>query len=175
MNYSEVKELIELINNSDLSYFEMQDGKEYIKMDKSISRNYTSASNEVIDSRSLSKLAITDIDDNLQLESPNTHLLTLDGNLNNINKDKDKNSNEDDIEFIKSPIVGTFYESVSPDSEPFVSVGQKVSKGEVVCIIEAMKLMNEISAEFDCEIIGISGENGKMVQYGDPLFKIRRI
>ena len=175
MNYSEVKELIELINNSDLSYFEMQDGKEYIKMDKSISRNYISSSNEVIDSRSLSKLAITDIDDNLQLESSNTHLLTLDSNLNNINKDNDKNLNEADIEFIKSPIVGTFYESVSPDSEPFVSVGQKVSKGEVVCIIEAMKLMNEISAEFDCEIISISGENVKMVQYGDPLFKIRRI
>ena len=51
----------------------------------------------------------------------------------------------------------------------------KINKGEVVCIVEAMKLMNEISAEFDCEIVSILSENGKMVQYGEPLFKVRRV
>ena len=64
---------------------------------------------------------------------------------------------------------------MSPEDAPLVSIGQKISKGEVVCIVEAMKLMNEISAEFDCEIVSILGENGKMVQYGDPLFKVRRV
>ena len=79
------------------------------------------------------------------------------------------------MEVIASPIVGTFYEAMSPDDDPFVSVGQKISKGEVVCIVEAMKLMNEISAEFDCKIVSVLSENGKMVQYGEPLFKVRRV
>lgn len=64
---------------------------------------------------------------------------------------------------------------MSPEDEPFVSIGQKINKGQVVCIVEAMKLMNEISAEFDCEIVSVLGENGKMVQYGEPLFKVRRV
>ncbi len=73
---------------------------------------------------------------------------------------------------VKSPMVGTFYLKPSPTSEPYVSVGQKVSKGDVLCIVEAMKLMNEIESEFDGEIAEILVKDGEAVEYGKPLFRI---
>jgi acetyl-CoA carboxylase biotin carboxyl carrier protein len=74
---------------------------------------------------------------------------------------------------VKSPIVGTFYRAPDPNSPPFVSVGDRVKVGQVLCIIEAMKLMNEIEAEMGGEVTRIHPENGQPVQYGDPLFTIR--
>ena len=73
---------------------------------------------------------------------------------------------------IKSPMVGVFYAAPSPDSEPFVTVGKKVNKGDVVCIVEAMKLMNEITAEQSGTISEICVNNGDIVEYGQTLFKI---
>lgn len=73
---------------------------------------------------------------------------------------------------LKSPMVGVFYAAPSPDAPPFVAVGSKVKKGDVVCIIEAMKLMNEITAEQDGEIVDICAGNGDVVEYGQPLFKL---
>lgn len=73
---------------------------------------------------------------------------------------------------IKSPMVGTLYASASPDSPPYVSVNQKVTAGQVVCIIEAMKLMNEIESEFSGRLIKILAENGKPVEFGQDLFLI---
>jgi acetyl-CoA carboxylase biotin carboxyl carrier protein len=78
-----------------------------------------------------------------------------------------------DLAIVKSPIVGTFYRSSEPGSTPFVDVGQTVRKGEVLCIIEAMKLMNEINAECDGEIVKVYVENGHAVQYGERLFAIK--
>ena len=77
-------------------------------------------------------------------------------------------------ETINAPMVGTFYRAPSPGAKPFVSVGQKVRAGETVCIIEAMKLLNEIEAEFDGEIVNVLVENGDPVEFGQPLFEIRR-
>ena len=74
---------------------------------------------------------------------------------------------------IKSPMVGTFYSKPSPDKEEFVEVGDKVKKGQVVCIIEAMKLMNEIEAEFDGEVVEVCLNDGDAVEYGKPLFKLK--
>jgi acetyl-CoA carboxylase biotin carboxyl carrier protein len=74
---------------------------------------------------------------------------------------------------LKSPIVGTFYRTPDPNSPPFVSVGDRVKPGQVLCIVEAMKLMNEIEAEAAGEIVKIHHETGQPVQYGDPLFSIR--
>ena len=74
---------------------------------------------------------------------------------------------------VKSPIVGTFYRAPDPNSPPFVSVGDRVKVGQVLCIIEAMKLMNEIEAEMAGEVTRGHPENGQPVQYGDPLFTIR--
>ena len=73
---------------------------------------------------------------------------------------------------IDSPMVGVFYAAASPESSPFVTVGQKVNKGDVVCIIEAMKLMNEITADQSGTIAEIYVNNGDIVEYGQPLFKI---
>ena len=73
---------------------------------------------------------------------------------------------------VVSPMVGVFYASPSPDDPPFVKVGQKVHKGDVLCIIEAMKLMNEITAEEDGEIIDVCATNGSVVEYGQTLFKL---
>ncbi len=77
-------------------------------------------------------------------------------------------------EHIASPIVGTFYRSASPDSPPFVEQGSRVSKGQTLCILEAMKVMNELEAEFDCTVVDVLVENAKMVEFGTPLFKVLR-
>ena len=73
---------------------------------------------------------------------------------------------------IKSPMVGVFYAASAPEASPFVEIGSRVKKGDVVCIIEAMKLMNEITAEFDGEVVDICVHNGDVVEYGQPLFKL---
>jgi acetyl-CoA carboxylase biotin carboxyl carrier protein len=83
-------------------------------------------------------------------------------------------ANEDiDLAIVKSPIVGTFYRQSEPGAKPFADVGQVVKKGQVLCIIEAMKLMNEINAECDGEIVKVYVENGQAVHYGERLFALK--
>jgi acetyl-CoA carboxylase biotin carboxyl carrier protein len=77
-------------------------------------------------------------------------------------------------ETVNSPIVGSFYRSPAPDAAPYVEVGQVVEKGQVLCIVEAMKLMNEIEAEYRCKIVKICKENAQAVEFGDPLFVVER-
>ena len=81
---------------------------------------------------------------------------------------------EEELFKITSPIVGTFYRSAGPDKEPYVKEGSKVSETSIVCIVEAMKLMNEIEAEVSGEVVKIYVENGQPVEYGQPLFGIRK-
>jgi acetyl-CoA carboxylase biotin carboxyl carrier protein len=83
---------------------------------------------------------------------------------------------EDDasIHYVTSPFVGTFYEAPSPGAEPFVKVGSEVKPGQTLCIVEAMKLMNEIEADVAGTILEVLGENGKPVEYGDKLFKVKK-
>jgi acetyl-CoA carboxylase biotin carboxyl carrier protein len=80
---------------------------------------------------------------------------------------------EIELAVVKSPIVGTFYRSAEPGAAPFVEIGTTIKKGQVLCIIEAMKLMNEIDSEYDGEVMNIYVENGQPVQYGERLFAIR--
>lgn len=80
---------------------------------------------------------------------------------------------EEGLVIVKSPIVGTFYRSPDPNSPSFVEVGDHVKPGQVLCIVEAMKLMNEIEAETGGEIVKVHSQNGQPVQYGDPLFTVR--
>ncbi|HEU4690625.1 MAG TPA: acetyl-CoA carboxylase biotin carboxyl carrier protein [Vicinamibacterales bacterium] len=82
-------------------------------------------------------------------------------------------SEDVDLAIIKSPIVGTFYRAPEPDAKPYADVGQMVKAGQVLCIIEAMKLMNEINAECDGEVVKVYVENGRAVHYGERLFAIR--
>ena len=78
-----------------------------------------------------------------------------------------------ELAVVKSPIVGTFYRSSEPGTPPFVDIGDRVKKDQVLCIIEAMKLMNEITSEYEGEIVSVYVENGKPVQYGERLFAIK--
>ena len=78
-------------------------------------------------------------------------------------------------EKIKSPIVATYYAAVSPDAPAFVSPGSKVKTGQTLCILEAMKMMNHLEAEFDCEIVDIHAANGDLVEYDQPLFTVKRL
>lgn len=80
-----------------------------------------------------------------------------------------------DTEIITAPLVGTFYRAAAPDAPPFVEKGDTVKKGKTLCILEAMKLMNEFQAEFDLVIVNILVENGRMVEFGTPLFEVRRV
>ena len=84
-------------------------------------------------------------------------------------------SEDVDLAIIKSPIVGTFYRSPEPEAKPFAEVGQMVKTGQTLCIIEAMKLMNEINAECDGEVVKVYVENGRAVHYGERLFAIRPV
>jgi acetyl-CoA carboxylase biotin carboxyl carrier protein len=81
--------------------------------------------------------------------------------------------NEIELAVVKSPIVGTFYRSAEPGAAAFVDIGSMVKKGQVLCIIEAMKLMNEIDSEYEGEVVNVYVENGQPVQYGERLFAIR--
>ncbi|NBH72801.1 acetyl-CoA carboxylase biotin carboxyl carrier protein [Clostridiaceae bacterium] len=87
-------------------------------------------------------------------------------------KEEDK---EEESLFITSPIVGTFYSAAAPDVPAFVRVGDRVKEGQTVCILEAMKLMNEIQCEYDCEIEAVLVSNEQKVEYGQPLFRVKKI
>ena len=78
-------------------------------------------------------------------------------------------------EVIAAPLVGTFYRASTPDAAPFVEKGDQVKKGQTLCILEAMKLMNEFQAEFDLEIVAVLAENATMVEFGTPLFEVRKL
>lgn len=80
---------------------------------------------------------------------------------------------DENLHKITSPMVGTFYKSPSPDAEPYVSVGSKVSKSTIVCIVEAMKLFNEIEAEVEGEIVEVLVKDGQLLEYGQPLFLVK--
>jgi len=94
-------------------------------------------------------------------------------NGNNKSEDYGISGGSNDFKLIKAPLVGTFYSSPSPDLEPYVKAGDKVTKGMVVCIIEAMKTMNEIESEFEGEVDEVLVKNGGSVEYGQPLFKLK--
>ncbi len=164
MNINEVKELIELINNSELSYFEFKTEDYLLKMDKSLTRNVVEEVREEIKhnikGKDLNKA--NEIKDDIKTEE-------------NKIKSEEKIDIIEDVEgiIVKAPMVGTFYSAPSPDSDNFISLGDKVNKGDTLCIIEAMKLMNEIESDFNGKVVEILAEDGDMVEYGTPLFKIK--
>ena len=86
-----------------------------------------------------------------------------------------KLSDENTGNIVKSPMVGTFYIKPNPSAEPYVEVGKRVKKGDVLCIVEAMKLMNEIQSDYDCEIEAVLVSNEQKVEYGQPLFRVKRL
>lgn len=88
---------------------------------------------------------------------------------------KETEQTGENADLILSPIVGTFYRSPSPDSPAFAEEGKELSSGDTICILEAMKVMNELEAEYDCRIEAVLVENGQLVEYGTPLFRVTRL
>lgn len=163
MDFEQIKELITLIDSSNLAFFELSNGNNHIKMDKSLNRNISSNSDNNINISSKEEPVIE------RVEKPAIEEVKKVKN----EKVKEQNEEETDLITITSPMVGTFYSSASPEAEPFVKTGDAVSKGKIICIIEAMKLMNEIESEYDGEIVECLVKNGDMVEYGQPLFKMK--
>jgi acetyl-CoA carboxylase biotin carboxyl carrier protein len=83
-------------------------------------------------------------------------------------------SGAEEGEFITCPIVATFYASSSPDQKPFAAPGSTVKAGDTLCILEAMKMMNHLEAEFDCQILEVKAKSGDLVEYGQALFRVKR-
>lgn len=92
-----------------------------------------------------------------------------------VETDKDREEEDDGTEYILSPMVGTFYCASSPDAPSFANVGDRLHVGDTLCIIEAMKLMNEIECPYDAEILSVVVSNEQKVEYGQPLFKIKKL
>lgn len=95
--------------------------------------------------------------------------------IEQVSQQQEKSEESTNICTVKSPMVGTLYLKPSPDKAPYVNVGDTVKKGQVLCIIEAMKLMNEIESEYDGKIVEICTQNEEMVEYGKPIFKIEEV
>lgn len=166
MNITEIKELIDKIDNSNISLFELKLDDNYLKMDKSEVRNNSSS-----DYPNYERDKSIDINKNTENNTKN--------NIEVLDKKKEsadfvENIADENLTIITSPMVGTFYEAPGVDLEPFVKVGTSIKEGDTLCIIEAMKLMNELESEINGEIVSIMVKNGEMVEYGKPLFKVRR-
>lgn len=91
---------------------------------------------------------------------------------NEIKKEEAERAKAENIKIVTSPMVGTYYRSASPEAQPFVEIGSIVKSGQTLCIIEAMKLMNEVECEFNGKVVQILVDNGQPVEYGEPLFHI---
>lgn len=169
MDFKAIEELIKTVDNSKLGYLEVDwQGISIIMRKKGESAiTVPVKGTEVVEKETVTPLVNESIASVLNNEIKKEEPIEI---LDKKVEVKDKDNN---IKEIISPIVGTFYGSSSPDKPSFVNVGSKVKKGDILCIVEAMKLMNEIQSEFNGEIVEILVNNEQMVEYGQPMFKIR--
>lgn len=163
LEYSQIKELINTIDTSTLRVFELE--CEDIKL--KLSKNDESVNNPD-----------KSVNNNISNAKENMNGITE--NINKVSKgesaeeiSRDANFVEEDINIVKSPLVGTYYSSATPEGKPYVEVGSKVKKGDTLCIVEAMKIMNEISSDFDGEIVEVLRRDEDIVEFGMPLFKVK--
>jgi acetyl-CoA carboxylase biotin carboxyl carrier protein len=163
MNQKELKELIEFLIDKDITEFELERGDVKVRIKRGQEIHYTSAPVPV------SAPAMAQ-------PSPASHSATAGAHHAAPPAAAPVPavpSEEEGLHTVKSPIVGTFYESPSPGAPGFVKVGDTVTVGQVLCIVEAMKLMNEIESDVAGEIVKILVNNGQPVEYGQPLFLVR--
>ncbi len=146
MNYKEIKEIIDDFGNSKIGELsiEFSDGTKV-----SMKKNGMPVMQEVAKPVVVPEQAVTVV------------------------QNQTEEKKEGEYKIVKSPMVGTFYSKSSPKAKPYVEVGSKVKKGDILCIVEAMKLMNEIESEFDGEVVEVCVKDGEMVDYGKPLFKLK--
>ena len=149
MDIRKVKKLIEMLENSNLEEIEIQEGEESVRLVKSTNRTQAIAPQSIV----------------LPQETVTQEAVDL--SVTNEETKEDTNS-------INSPMVGTFYASASPGAKPFISVGDIIAEGDVVCIVEAMKMMNEIKSDFSGTVLSVNVENSEPVEYGQSLFEISK-
>ncbi|MDD3367893.1 MAG: acetyl-CoA carboxylase biotin carboxyl carrier protein [Lachnospiraceae bacterium] len=133
---------------------------------------------ELIEKTSFDEFSYSDGDESITLKRNNqTETPVVYTERKEVKKieERTEETENDEYQYILSPMVGTFYNSPSPESPTFVKVGDQVKSGETVCIIEAMKLMNEIDCPFEAEIVSVIVSNEQKVEYGQPLFKIKKL
>jgi acetyl-CoA carboxylase biotin carboxyl carrier protein len=161
MNQKEIKELIEFLIEKDITEFELERGDVKLRVKRGQETHYVSA--PVAQIAPIATAAPASASPKPAASAPAAVAAPV-----------PPPAEEADLHFVKSPIVGTFFEAPSPGSPPFVKVGDRVKEGQVLCIVEAMKLMNEIEADATGEIVKILVANGQPVEYGMPLFAIRK-
>lgn len=147
MNLKEIKELIALMNENELMELEIERDGMKIRLRKSASGKIETITEEHV--------------------RPSVVQVARTGE-----KPAEPSKPERNVTAIKAPMVGTFYRSASPESKPYIEIGQTVEVGQVVCIIEAMKLMNEIKSEVRGKVVEILVENARSIEYGQPLFML---
>jgi acetyl-CoA carboxylase biotin carboxyl carrier protein len=157
MDLDEIKQVLEMMREHDLAEFELERDGVKLRLRKNLGQQWNGAVQPLPQVTFVPPAAMPGVSNDGATPTP---VLTP--------------ANEDiDLAIVKSPIVGTFYRQSEPGAKPFAEVGQVVKKGQVLCIIEAMKLMNEINADIDGEIIKVYVENGQAVHYGERLFAIK--
>ncbi len=154
MDINEIKKLIKIVENSKITEFSIQEGELKIK----ISKNGKSGNSIIQQSIPVESSVIA-------TPPPSTQAP--------VSEEKEV-SNEDNYHIINSPIVGTFYRAPAPDADPYVQIGDSVNSGSILCIVEAMKLMNEIECDVNGKVVEILVENGTPVEFNQPLFKIEK-
>lgn len=162
LTYEQIKELIKSIDSSSLRVFELEDQGFKLKL----SKNEENLNNEIKDTNTLKEVQ-TSI-------TPSESNNIVINNKAEVNNDVNKIDDNDDLyKVIKSPLVGTYYSSGTSGGKPYVKEGDKVKKGDVLCIVEAMKIMNEITSDFDGEIVKVLKNDEDIVEFGMELFKIK--
>ena len=152
MDLRKIKKLMELLEESGIAEIEVKEGEESIKL----SRNISSSTNMQVPQV---------IQQPVQTSQPSTNQQASEIGVNAVDNLKKEKRNT-----VNSPMVGTFYASASPESKPFVTIGQSVKKGDTLCILEAMKMMNQVQAECDGKIVEILVDNAEPVEFDQPLF-----
>lgn len=162
MNQKELKELIEFLIEKDISEFEMERGDVKVRIKRGVDPQPVSVITPMAAVPAMPPMAAAAP----VVPVPATSAPAAETAAPTAEA-------EEELHLVKSPIVGTFYESPAPGAPPFIKPGDNVQAGQVLCIIEAMKLMNEIESDMTGEIVKMLAANGKPVEYGQPLFSIR--
>ncbi|WP_298844546.1 acetyl-CoA carboxylase biotin carboxyl carrier protein [Clostridium sp.] len=166
MDYKNIQELIKTVSDSQITCFEIETEGIRIKMEKKEDKVIVE---RIPESSTQMAMSTQDQITRKNIEMQEAHATNIE---NDVSKNTVKTIPDENIFIVKSPIVGTMYTSPSAESKNFVKVGSIVKVGDTLCILEAMKLMNEIESEVDGEISEVLVSNEDMVEYGQPLFKI---
>ncbi|MFV0481620.1 MAG: acetyl-CoA carboxylase biotin carboxyl carrier protein [Campylobacteraceae bacterium] len=156
MNKQDIKDLIKIFDKSGMSKLKIKDGDFSIELGKNGEMVYS-------------------FDDAKSIQTPQIINAQVETKALENQTDKTVTIPASKLPTFKSPMVGTFYKSPAPNAEPFVKIGTVVKKGQPIAIIEAMKIMNEIDAEYDCRIVDILVEDGQPVEFEMPIFSVEKV